>query len=151
MTIRNIAVAAALAALSLFVPRPAAAIVAGGTVADPVFVQQVAGLGTVVSVSSNVATLGYNRIVAASASLSYAILAYNVSCTNVNTTAVSLAQTNNALANLITSTKTLSANGGSVNVDYNPFAIAVSSAGASLGINLNNVGPCGVDLTYITR
>lgn len=150
MNIKTLVAAAALAALS-FVASPAAAIVPGGTVADPVIVQQVAGLGTVVSVSSNVATTGFNRIVAASGSLAYAILSYSISCTNVNTTAVAFAQTNNALANLITSTKTISANGGLASLGYNPFAVAASSAGASLGINLNNDGPCGVDLTYITR
>jgi len=136
---------------ALVLAAPAAALMPLGTSADPVITQAVPGTRAVVSVSSNVSVAGYNAIAPqAGASLAYVVLAYNVSCTNVGTVGFAFAQTDNKLADLITSTKTVSS-GGDINVDLNPFGVFKSSAGASLGINLNNAGPCGVDLTYTTQ
>lgn len=146
------AVAVTAAVLMFPFCQPARAIVPLGIKADPIYTQPLnASSPDVFQATATFSTAGYNQLLAWSGSLSYVVLAYNISCYNAATTAVSFCQSDNKPLDVVSSTKTLAALTGSVNVDYNPFGIVKSSAGASLGLNLSNTGPCGIDLIYTTK
>ena len=137
-TIKSIIAAAAIAVGIVFsATAPARAAIPGNSDA---FELRVA--------TKNVAAAGYTALVPASGSLAWVVLGYQVNCTNAATTAIAFCQSNNAAANVITSTKTVAANGGNLQMDPQPFSIFTTSAGAALGINLGNAGPCGVDIQY---